>query len=77
MKSKTLVSRHARKTLLAFIEKEYDAEADAVWSKTINQYEAFANDMPDYGGKKSPHAGQINDALFLIAFARLLQGSTR
>ena len=70
MKNKNLVSRHAKKALRAFIEKEYDAGADAVWRKTIKQYEAFANEMPDYGGKKSPHAGQINDALILIAFCQ-------
>ena len=70
MKYPNFVSKHARKTLRAFIEKEYDAGADAVWRKTIKQYEAFANEMPDYGGKKSPHAGQINDALILIAFCQ-------
>lgn len=70
MKNKALVSRHAKKTLHAFIEKEFNTDADAVWSKTIKQYEAFADDMPDYGGKKSPHAGQINDALLLIAFCQ-------
>lgn len=68
MTEKVLVSKHARKTLHAFMEKEYGKEADAVWKKTVRRYKDFLKKSPDYGGKKSPHAAQINDALFLLAF---------
>lgn len=59
MKEKLLASKHARKTLRAFIEKEYGENADAVWIKTIAQYDSFVTNAPDYGGKKSPHFTQM------------------
>ncbi|MBR3040528.1 MAG: hypothetical protein IKI20_07740 [Lachnospiraceae bacterium] len=60
MKEKPFVSRHARKTLHAFIEKEYGADTDAVWKKTIKQYKRFKKIAPDYGGRKI-HAGLIRE----------------
>lgn len=71
MKEKSFVSRHARKTLHAFIEKEYGADTDAVWKKTIKQYKRFKKNAPDYGGRKSPHFTQIYDAMFLLAFCSI------
>ncbi len=68
MKEKPFVSKYARKTVHAFIEKEYGAESDAVWKNTIKQYKSFVKNSPDYGGKKSPHFTQIYDAMFLLAF---------
>lgn len=68
MKEKPFVSKHARKTLHAFIEKEYGADTDAVWKKTIKQYKSFVKNAHDYGGKKSPHFTQVYDAMFLLAF---------
>ena len=68
MKERNLVSRHTLKILHEFIEKEYGSGADKVWKTTIRQYKKFARDIDDYGGKKSPHVTQINDAMFLLAF---------
>lgn len=68
MKDKTLVSRHTIKTLREFIEKEYGSGTDEVWRTTIKQYKMFAKKIDDYGGKRSPHVTQINDAMFLLAF---------
>ncbi len=53
MKEKPYVSKHARKTLHAFIEKEYGADADTVWRNTIRKYKSFVKNSPDYGGRKS------------------------
>ena len=71
MEEKLFVSKHARKTLHTFIEKEYGAQSDDLWKKTIKQYKSFVKNAPDYGGRKSPHFTQINDAMFLLAFCSI------
>ena len=68
MKDRLFGSKHAKRTLRTFIEKEYGADADLVWNQTIEQYKHFVENSPDYGGKRSPHFTQIYDAMLLLAF---------
>ena len=76
MKEKPFVSKHAMKTLHAFIEKEYGADTDAVWKKTIKQYKSFVKNAPDYGGRAliSPIVliSIIVEYLFFVFTAKIL-----
>ncbi|MCM1523878.1 MAG: L-2-amino-thiazoline-4-carboxylic acid hydrolase [Ruminococcus sp.] len=67
-KKHMIYSAHAKKVLLDFIHKEYGGDAETVWETVQKKYAEFLKDAPDYGGKKSPHAAQIYDAVLLMSF---------
>ena len=34
-------------------------KADRIWEKTVQNYDGYLPDLPDYGGKKNGHARAI------------------
>ena len=51
-----------------FLADRYgDAEAASIWDAVQRQYDAWLNDLPDYGGKKNGHARTIYGGLMVFA----------
>ena len=42
-------------------------QADLIWEKTVEQYNAYLPDLPDYGGKKNNHAMAIYGGLLIFS----------
>lgn len=41
--------------------------SDEIWEKTVNSYNEYLKDLPDYGGKKNGHAYAIYGGLLIFA----------
>lgn len=44
-----------------------EKQADEIWNKTCRQYDAWLLELPNYGGKKNPHALAICGGLLVFA----------
>jgi hypothetical protein len=55
------------KPIKKWLEERYGEQADEIWKKTENQYNAYLADLPDYGGKKNGHAMAIYGGLLIFA----------
>lgn len=42
-------------------------EVESIWQATSRQYEAYLEDLPDYGGKKGPHALSIYGSILIFS----------
>ena len=47
------------KSVRKWLRDRYGKEADRIWEKTVQNYDGYLPDLPDYGGKKSGHARAI------------------
>lgn len=57
-----------RKPVRKWLCERYGKEqADVIWKKTVEQYNAYLPDLPDYGGKKNGHAMAIYGGLLIFA----------
>ena len=45
----------------------YGKDADRIWEGTVQNYNTYLKDLPDYGGKKNGHARAIYGGLFVFA----------
>ena len=45
----------------------YGKDADRIWEKTVQNYNTYLKDLPDYGGKKNGHARAIYGGLLVFA----------
>ncbi len=50
-----------------WLEDRYGAKADQIWENTVCNYNAYLQDLPDYGGKKNGHARAIYGGLLVFA----------
>ena len=50
-----------------WLAERYGGQADEIWKKTEDQYNAYLFDLPDYGGKKNGHAIAIYGGLLIFA----------
>ncbi len=51
-----------------FLADRYgDAKASSIWETVQRQYDAWLNDLPDYGGRKNGHARAIYGGLMVFA----------
>ena len=50
-----------------WLRDRYGKEADRIWEKTIQNYNSYLPDLPDYGGKKNGHARAIYGGLLVFA----------
>ena len=44
----------------------YGKDADRIWEKTVQNYNTYLKDLPDYGGKKNGHARAIYGGLLVF-----------
>ena len=49
------------------IERYGKEQSDVIWKKTVEQYNAYLPDLPDYGGKKNGHAMAIYGGLLIFS----------
>ena len=49
------------------VERYRENQAGIIWEKTVDQYNAYLPDLPDYGGKKNGHAKAIYGGLLVFA----------
>ena len=45
----------------------YGKDADRIWEKTVQNYNTYLKDLPDYGGKKNGHSRAIYGGLLVFA----------
>ena len=45
----------------------YGKDADRIWEGTVQNYNTYLKDLPDYGGKKNGHARAIYGGLLIFA----------
>ena len=45
----------------------YGNNSDLIWNKTVQNYNDYLQDLPDYGGKKNGHARAIYGGLLIFA----------
>ena len=45
----------------------YGKDADRIWKETVQNYNTFLLDLPDYGGKKNGHARAIYGGLLVFS----------
>ena len=45
----------------------YGKDTDRIWEKTVQNYNTYLKDLPDYGGKKNGHARAIYGGLLVFA----------
>lgn len=50
-----------------WLEERYGEQANEIWKKIEDQYNAYLADLPDYGGKKNGHAMAIYGGLLIFA----------
>ena len=50
-----------------WLKDRYGTEADRIWEKTVQNYNIYLQDLPDYGGKKNGHARAIYGGLLVFA----------
>ena len=50
-----------------WLADRYGKEADRIWEKTVQNYNAYLPDLPDYGGWKNGHARAIYGGLLIFA----------
>ena len=62
------------KPVKEWLAERYGEQADEVWNKTVDQYNAFLTDLPDYGGKKNGHAMAIYGGLLVFSLYAVLPG---
>ncbi len=55
------------KPIKEWLVERYGEQADEVWKKVEDQYNAYLLDLPDYGGKKNGHAMAIYGGLLIFA----------
>jgi signal peptidase I len=60
------------KPVKEWLAERYGEQADEVWNKTVDQYNAFLTDLPDYGGKKNGHAMAIYGGLLVFSLYAVL-----
>ena len=48
------------------------ADGEKIWEATAKQYEAYMEEVPDYGGKKNPHALAIYGGILIFSLYPLL-----
>ena len=69
------------KTVRKWLFDRYGQEADQIWTETVNNYNGYLEDLPDYGGKKNGHAKAIYGGLLIFAlypaFEERLQNRSR
>ena len=53
-------------------ERYGNEQAEEVWKKTVEQYNSYLPDLPDYGGKKNGHAMAIYGGLLIFSLYPLL-----
>jgi hypothetical protein len=57
-----------RKPVRKWLCERYGKEqAEVIWKKTVEQYNNYLTDLPDYGGKKNGHAMAIYGGLLIFA----------
>ena len=57
-----------KKPVRKWLAGRYGTEqAEEVWHRTVENYEAYLADLPDLGGKKSGHASAIYGGLLVFA----------
>lgn len=57
----------------AWLKARYgETEGDAIWAAVGRQYNAYLEDLPDYGGKKAPHALAIYGGVLIFSLYPLL-----
>ena len=49
------------------VERYGSAQADTIWEKVVEHYNAWQPDLPDYGGKKNGHARAIYGGLLIFS----------
>ncbi len=54
-------------TVIKWLKDRYKDEAESIWEKTVQNYNDYLNDLPDYGGKKNGHAKAIYGGLLIFA----------
>lgn len=50
-----------------WLTDRYGKEADQIWKKTVQNYNSYLPDLPDYGGEKNGHARAIYGSLLVFA----------
>ena len=56
------------KPIKEWLKERYGEEkAEEIWQKTVEQYNAYLPDLPDYGGKKNGHALAIYGGLAIFS----------
>jgi len=57
-----------RKPVKKWLGERYGQEqSEVIWKKTVEQYNSYLPDLPDYGGKKNGHAMAIYGGLLIFA----------
>ncbi|MBR6960485.1 MAG: L-2-amino-thiazoline-4-carboxylic acid hydrolase [Clostridiales bacterium] len=60
------------KNVREWLSDRYGQEADQIWADTVEKYNNYLNDLPDYGGKKNGHAMAIYGGLLIFALYPVL-----
>ncbi len=55
------------KPVKKWLVDRYGKDADRIWEKTVQNYNTYLKDLPDYGGKKNGHARAIYGGLLVFA----------
>ena len=55
------------KPVKTWLRDRYGKEADWIWDKTVQNYNGYLPDLPNYGGKKNGHARAIYGGLLIFA----------
>jgi len=53
--------------VMSWLQERYGKESDSIWDKTVQNYNTYLPDLPDYGGKKNGHAKAIYGGLLIFA----------
>ena len=65
------------KNVREWLSDRYGQEADQIWADTVEKYNNYLKDLPDYGGKKNGHAMAIYGGLLIFALYPVLPDQPR